>query len=86
MVIAQAGAKEKRKMTAVYNPAHPAYTKGMIGELLHSVFDEVAGKDPTTRRALAAPFSALSGIFDIHAHGAVVTVTAAAFDAPQAAL
>jgi hypothetical protein len=27
----------------------------MIGELFNSMFDEVAGKDPATRRALALP-------------------------------
>ncbi|MCD8571044.1 MAG: hypothetical protein LRY76_05915 [Alphaproteobacteria bacterium] len=54
----------------------------MIGELLNSVFDEVAGKDPTTRRALASPFVALSSIFDIHAAQATTTTFAAAMDLP----
>jgi hypothetical protein len=58
----------------------------MIGELLNCLFDEVAGNDPTTRRALAAPFMALSSIFDLHAHGAVATGTAAILDGPHNSL
>lgn len=58
----------------------------MIGEFLNSIFNEVAGKDPATRRALGAPFMGLSALFDLSAIGAVTTATGAALDGPHASL
>lgn len=58
----------------------------MLGELFNSVMDEVAGKDPTTRRIMGLPFRALSTMFDMKAGVAVATTSAAIMDSPSVAL
>ncbi len=44
----------------------------MIGEVLNTIFDEVAGKDPQTRRIAAAPLGFLSTAIDVGAGVAII--------------